>query len=740
MRDNQREHFWIPDEEVIRIDKTLTGRSNPRNVQYSEHGSKLSHSLQSIKDVLENVSEDDSLHDLDLMVFRIELPEGEKIKDKSDLFDSTGLSVKAVKNQNNAIVTTSKSRFQSLKRRIEEYTNSGNGKSYFDYIEDFKPYIGSEKDSRGLQRTTCSDDVPENLDVQLMLLPNLGDDIYEVTLQKLISKISSQNHELMSEPYYLSDNTPVVRALISTSSLSHYENDSVIYRIEETDFFSADAAPPSALDLADLEIDENVTIENLPIVTVLDSGVIFPASLQPLLVASWNDGTGAIGDCEHGTKVASRVAFKYITDYLPGSRVIPRARIIDGNIMDGNVPIDKFVKRIQDAVANFSDISKIFNLSANSRIPIEGDEMSILGYELDVLHLKHNVQFIVSAGNHNLWEVEHSLEDVLDDDDSRIAAPADSMMSIVVGATSGASHPHSLSQENQIASYSRRGPGFNGFNKPDLTAFGGSISRLAGTVNVPHDKFSLLLDYNGKLSPDAGTSFTAPVVAGDYAEILNVVPNQDILLAKALLYHNAKPMWDEENIDDDELAYARSLYGRGMSHVDDSMYSTPSKVTFVRRGILNRTTKERVKIHMPDILAAQVGRNIARVSVTCVTMPPVDRTKGTEYLGAYVRASLKKSSVDPNELISVQQNSKVDRQKWDTTHQFTKLFSKFNSGDWQIWLEMFSRWEAVDQDVPYGLVVTIEDVSDTLDVYSEIEALNRYRAMNTLRLRVNQNI
>lgn len=272
--------------------------------------------------------------------------------------------------------------------------------------------------------------------------------------------------------------------------------------------------------------------------------------------------------------------------------------------------------------------------------------------------------------------------------------------------------------------------------KPDLTAYGGSITYVAGSVSVPEDKYSLLLDKNGKLTPDAGTSFTAPIVAGDFAEILSIIPNQDILLAKALLYHNAIPIWDEENITDEELAFAHNLYGRGMSDVDGSKYTSPSKVTFVRTGLLNRITKERVKIYMPEILAAQVGRNVAKVSVTCMSMPPVDRTKGTEYLGAYVRASLKKSSSD-GRLIPVQQNYKEGRQKWDVCHQFFKLFTIFEAGDWQVWLELFSRWEEENIDIPYALVVTIEDVSNTLDVYSEVEALNRYQAINTIRLRYN---
>ena len=735
MNDQQRNHLWIPEEEVIRLDKELTARSTPRNIPFGEHGQKLSCDLQSVKQALENAADDDSLADSNLMIFKVELPVGEKIKDKKDMFTSTGMQVKAVKSENKAIIATTKTQFQSLKRRVDDYTRSGVGKTYFDFINDFKPYLGSEKNSSSLQKTTCSEDIPATLDIQLMFLPNLEPDTYSLAIKRLSEKIISKKGTIQEEPYFLSDSTPVIRAIIPSNSLLHYENDSAIYRIEETDFFSADAASPTALDLNDLHLDDSIQIETLPIVTVLDSGINFPSALEPLVLQHWKSSASSGGDTEHGTKVASRVAFKYICAQLPSSSVVPRTCLIDCNILDGQVPVNKFIERIQNAVNTFHDISKVYNLSANAQSPIEGNEMSIIGYELDVLQLKRNVQFIVSSGNHQLWRTESCLEDILDDDDSRIAAPADSMLSIVVGAISGEAHPNSLSSANEIASYSRRGPGFNGFSKPDLTANGGSIAYIANSISVPEDNYSLLLDKNGKLTPDAGTSFTAPVVAGDFAEILNITPANDILLAKALLYHNTNPIWDEDSITDEELAFAHNLYGRGLSSVNDGKYSSPSKVTFVRTGSLNKTTKERVSVYMPDILAAQVGRNVAKVSVTCISSPPVDRTKGTEYLGAYIRASLKKSN-STGPLKPVQQNFKEGRQKWDVCHQFTKLFSKFEAGDWQIWLELFSRWDDENIDVPYALVVTIEDVSNTLDIYNEIESLNRYQSINTLRLRV----
>ncbi len=362
-------------------------------------------------------------------------------------------------------------------------------------------------------------------------------------------------------------------------------------------------------------------------------------------------------------------------------------------------------------------------------------EMSIIGFELDALQLKYNVQCIVSSGNHYLWKTETSLDDILDDDDSKIAPPADSMLSIAVGSVICADHLGSLSGKNIIAPYSRCGPGFSGFSKPDMCAYGGTIVMDGTGTNIPCDSGAMVMTQNGTFEPDAGTSFTAPVVAGDLAEISTILPDSNILLAKALLYHNAQPLWESEDMDNDELTFAHNLYGRGISSVSDSKYSSPSKVTFVRTGVLNRVTKERIKIFMPEILAAQVGRNVAKVTVTCVSQPPVDRTKGREYLGAYIRASLKKSHPDGH-LIPVSQDYKEGRKKWDICHQFRKVFSNFYAGDWQIWLELFSRWENANIDVPYALVATIEDISGTIDVYSEVQAQNRWRALNTLRIKI----
>lgn len=730
-------HFWIPDEEVQQVPKQPQGRQKPRDIVFAEHGIKLSHELQMVKQSLEATQEDDSLKDTGLYVFKVELPQGEKIQHNPDLFSKNGMHIHAVKDERRAIVSTTKNQFQILRNRILAYSQKGTNRTYFDYIDSILPYTGSEKNSSELRKRAHIESPPEQIDIQLMLIPNMQPYEYESALKKIIQKIEETKGVIQQEPYYLSDNTPVIRVITPTSVLSRYENDSAIYRIEETHFFSSKVNKFTASASTPLLLNPETVVDNLPIVAVLDSGVCFPDVFDQLILDHWTAPGTSGGDQEHGTRVASKAVFPNLGDQIAmGSVLTPRTRIIDCNILDGSVPENILIQRIQVAVDTFANVTKIFNLSANSSSPIEGDEMSIIGFEVDALQRKYDIQFVISVGNHYLWKTEPSLEDIIDDDDSKVAAPADSMLSIVVGAITAENHAGSLSQKNMVSPYSRLGPGFSGFSKPDMCAYGGTIIYDEnGTMVIPADSSAFVMTKAGVFEPDAGTSFTAPSVAGDLAEITSTLPNYDILLGKALLYHNAKPLWETEDMENDDLLFLHNLYGRGVSSVPDSLFSTPSKVTFVRTGTLNRTTKERVKIYMPKILAAQTGRNVAKVSVTCISRPPIDRTKGSEYLGAYIRASLKKSHPD-GRLIPVSQDFKEGRRKWDVCHQFSKVFSTFNAGDWQIWLELFSRWDNQEMDVPYALVATIEDISGTLDVYSEIQAQNRWHALNTLRIKV----
>ena len=179
---DKKPHFWIPDEEVERLSKKPTGRTTPRDIIHSEHGAKLSHGLQLVKQAVEKFKEDDSLQDAGLYVFKVELPEGEKIQHKSDIFTKNGMHVNAVKDERHAVVSTTRHQFQILRNRVEAYTANGTNKTQFDYIESIAPYIGTEKNSGELRKKLYIDQPPETVDIQLMFIPNLQSKDYVMAI------------------------------------------------------------------------------------------------------------------------------------------------------------------------------------------------------------------------------------------------------------------------------------------------------------------------------------------------------------------------------------------------------------------------------------------------------------------------------------------------------------------------------------------------------------------------------
>ncbi len=319
---NKHPHFWIPDSEVEQVSKAIRGGTKPRDIVHSEHGAKLSQGLQFVKQSLESVKDDDSLQDVGLYVFRVELPEGEKIQSRRDLFSKNGMNVNAVKDDRNAIVTTTKQQFQILKNRVDAYTNRGTNRTHFDYIESISPYVGTEKDSNVLKRKVYFDRPPETIDIQLMFIPNLQTQEYEAAVSKVVDKIAATDGVIQQQPYYLSDNTPVIRAIIPSAALARYENDSAIYRIEETRFFNTRVDSGSCSIALSAEIDKEVDINSLPIVAVLDSGVDFETPFDQLLIDHWIAPSSKGGDCNHGTRVASRVAFASLGVLLSDSSVL----------------------------------------------------------------------------------------------------------------------------------------------------------------------------------------------------------------------------------------------------------------------------------------------------------------------------------------------------------------------------------------------------------------------------------
>ncbi|NJP41656.1 S8 family peptidase [Oscillospiraceae bacterium HV4-5-C5C] len=750
--DDLRRHLLIPETEVEYIDPTQPRGPKKEDVDHFEHGKVLSSGLQEIVDAYTKVQSAGSLSDEDIRVFEVLLPEGEKFSNKTlrDFLQGEGMKIKNVHDERCATVVTTTSRFNTLRDRVGKYRDGERINKSFRDIDSFRFPDAVDKQSPSLKARFLEAIGAEIFDVEFQeqkLTDELGTNGQMRIEQKLIAEIKQEGGEIRSEPYSLSDDTRIIRAGVSLSSLKKISDDPLVSHVAPTAFYSTAPAycVPSN---SKLSLDPSISLDDLPIVAVLDSGIEFPPELSAVVIEHWTPHGAQPGNKEHGTSVASKVAFANTGIQITNGIMTPRARIIDCNVcgIDPESPDPTIIsnptmiKRIKEAVQKFKDVAKIFNFSSAGRKPIEGDKISNLGYELDVLALKYGVQFVISAGNHELYKTEDSLQSILDDDDARIAAPSDSMLNISVGAIVGQDHAGSLSKRLEVAPYSRIGPGFQGMRKPDIVTYAGTILKSG---NAPADDYSMMLGINNQLAFDAGTSFTAPVISGDLAQIATSVPDDNVFLAKALLYHGTIMPIDpgKEKINRDDAAFYGDLYGRGLSDVNASMYSTPDKVTFLHVGTMNKLHKQHVKFLMPqvcDSMDMHKRNRKVKITVTCVTQSPVDKDKGEDYLQAYVSASIysingsgKKTNSNPSETDG--------RKKWDTCFHFEAPYSSFTSGDWEIWLELHTRYEVPDdQDINYSLSITIEDLTKSLKLYDSIraEARDRFPVVQLVRVPV----
>ncbi len=740
MAGTTRLHLWIPEQEIDNVDKTPQSRSNQYDLQHDEHGQKLSQGLQSVVDYFRRLQASDSIDEQDLITFKVILQDKEDFSAQKDFIEKEGLKINAVKDKTHAIVSAPRDVFGNLQGRVNRYKEKGTKKD-FQYIQGFEPYTAEDKKAVSILNYIKENPDAITVDIQLMLLPDMSPDMQQRAETDITSRIRQKNGVLQSNPYKLTDGTSIIRASISPARVDEIAEDPRVYWVEKTVFFHG-FQPSDVSPISDgLHLDPNINLSALPAVVVLDDGVALPAGLESVVPIHWQATGCTKGNSfgNHGTPVSSRVAFGYVGMHMSDSYLTPRARIIDAQIADSHsIPEDTMLQRVREAVENFSDVSKIFNFSYNAPEPIDASEMSILGCEFDLLSRKYGIRFVISAGNHDVFKTQDTLKDVIDEADlCQIASPADAMLGITVGAIVGVDHSGSLSKKNEIAPYSRRGPGFYGFYKPDLVAYG-STQFKNGTV--PPDPYALCLSSTGYCAP-AGTSFTAPIVSGDIAQVLTVVPNNDIGLAQALLYNGVVPLFDRKDIEQPEMDLAGNLYGRGLSSPENSMYSSEDKVTFMNAGTMNRRTKKRVKFHVPSAIAnLKVGRGEKkiRVTVTCIAQPPVDRTRGSEYSAAYISASIHRLNSNGKNVVdnpSVSDN----RNKWDTCYHFSNEFSSFDSGSWEVWLELFTRWGIEDdEEIPYSLVITVEDLTEAGNMYSEIirETAGRFTAVQPVRVNI----
>ena len=339
MAEDYRPHLLITEDDVKPFENKRQARTKDFGMDPAQHGSKLSGDLQAIVDAYTKAQGVDSLSGEGVRLFEIVLREGEKISNKTlrDFLEQEGMVITSVRDSRHATVMQQNPSFSDFQRRVGNY-RSGQAptkkfNSYAQYIEGFQFPESEPKKAPSLQELIDkAEEFPIDVEITEELLPKGTDpQLQSRAEQRLLSQIKQRKGTVISSPYKLSDGTPVIRAEVPLGEVDNISKDSMVSRITKTSFYSTSPAYVMQAQRP-MVLDPNVPLDDLPIVVVLDDGVDFPSSLEPLVVEHWTPTGAKPGNKVHGTGVASKIAFSNVGEQLGADTMIPRARIIDCNI------------------------------------------------------------------------------------------------------------------------------------------------------------------------------------------------------------------------------------------------------------------------------------------------------------------------------------------------------------------------------------------------------------------------
>lgn len=470
---------------------------------------------------------------------------------------------------------------------------------------------------------------------------------------------------------------------------------------------------------------------------------------QERVISEWDE--------DHGTNIASLlVAGKRlngpIADYLEedGCELVDIAMVAPSRAVAGEKfptgasgfldELDRVIGEIKAEVP-----FRIINLSLNIKQAVPRDRLSESARRIDEIARKHDVIFVISAGNaldedmRREWpaSVTEALQSLLTVSD-QLHEPADSMANVSVAALNPPGVDKVIAKAP--ARYSRRGTSQRSV-KPDLCQFGGAH-------RGPRQPTGLLAtNASNEYRYVCGTSYAAPLVAKTLAQLdLETRSRAPREVLMALLYHSAQL---HAPLDHKDLRRAaKQLVGFGLPGTAAQILSnTDSTFTFVFFEYLKAGEEFRHDFQWPKSLTKPSGKCSGVVRATLVSAPPTSHRFGAEAsrmnLNLYVRQHNGKKTkkgdlsfekrVDP---VHAHPSSKdksressllSESLKWSPVKVYQGILDDEGvSANWRFGVEYLERDKTAAnmpaEGVPVAVVLTISDPEGKAPVADEMRA------------------
>lgn len=370
-------------------------------------------------------------------------------------------------------------------------------------------------------------------------------------------------------------------------------------------------------------------------------------------------------------------------------------------------------------------------------------------------------------------------------EDCKILDPSQASLAITVGSivgsttvvASGNSTP--IAGRNLPSPFTRVGPGLVGEIKPELVEIGGNWVHVPGTGNVTTNYGLDLTVANNKITPaihhGSGTSYAAARVSFKLAKILcdlSVATSESYIsapLLRAFLVNSASIK--RTNSKDDEITqFAASfssvgslarILGYGTPDQTKAVFGDAYTVTCYFQGDLSVDDVAFFRIPVPVELKNSTGDKLMHITVAFA--PDVHQSGLKDYLGSRLKWRLFRGDSTESDILNVM--SKVDessfseesalddeidlllegeddsetdsnvkelkksrfgiqaRSKGTVQHdvfKWTQHKEHYSKNDYILAVSLYKRWSS--KQVPFAVVVRIEDTSNTVPIYSKVRA------------------
>jgi len=531
----------------------------------------------------------------------------------------------------------------------------------------------------------------------------------------------------------------------------------------------------------DVEIEIIAPDKDFPEVAIIDSGIMEGHKYIAPAIISANSKSYILGDVStadqvgnggHGTRVAGAILYPYGISNIERPYQLPcfirNLRVLDhNNKLTHKLPAELMTQIVED-----NPDCKIFNLSINSNAPSRLKHMSSWAATIDTLINKNKVLFLISAGNLSRDVIRRYISgginypDYLDDQNCRIANPAQSSFAITVGSVNhhifDDENFKSLGLEDEISPFSRIGSGIWGMIKPDVVEYGGglALSKIGNVVSIKDvlspELIRSTMHGGSAIGNDiVGTSFSTPKVSYIVSQLLKLYPDEDINLLRALVVQGARlPNIFFEN----PTVKSIKSFGYGIPSLERVTKNTNQRVTFYNTGLIKAKKGHIYSLNIPEFLRSPVEEYDILIEVTLSYTAKVRRTrqKIKSYLSSWLdwtSSKVGESFDDFKDYVLKEIEEEATAYDKDLRNAMTGWNWKIKSNtkgsvngisrtnstlqkDWTIIkshelppdlsfaVRAHKGWDKTNGEVPYSLVVSIEILNSNLEIYESIRIEN----------------